>query len=323
MIRVAVCGVDELLCDAIARRLRRTSVVRCCAEQLHAAELSGFDAMVCVGPTLPDLAVVDMLVRARKHVLLGSETIPKLDELEAIIEHGSATGVRVVVENPDHTLPSRRLIHDELRGSKLGSPGMIRVHRWEAAAAVDPPCFSRLPMPLARDLEMVLWLTDKFPNVMFAAERKCGTGVVLDGTDGSPGNHGTDRTEGTDVGDTAKGTIQVHLGFDDGGMALIDHADCLPEGDGYQSLSTICAQGAMYADDHPNRQLSYRGGLARAEPTNEGLLPLTTLIQRFVDGLSSDDQMRTTLERWRRVRRLAEAVRRSIDSRSSVMMEGI
>ena len=38
--------------------------------------------------------------------------------------------------------------------------------------------------------------------------------------------------------------VQLHLGFANGGMALIDHAQTLPPGEGYYSLSLIGSKGA-------------------------------------------------------------------------------
>ena len=44
--------------------------------------------------------------------------------------------------------------------------------------------------------------------------------------------------------------IQVHLGFADGGMALIDINSSVPVGDDYYSLSLIGADGSAYVAAH-------------------------------------------------------------------------
>ncbi len=303
MIRLAVSGVHETVCDAIARRLRGALLGQdCnlvgCSDRLETCP-TDFDAVAFVGPISSDLAEVDRAVQAGKHVLLATETILSVDAIDTAVDRGSAAGVQVVVVNPDRMLPSRQLIYGELRGTKLGKPGLIRIHRWESTSAnrtLDPV---KLPVPLVRDLDLVLWLTQQFPNIVYAVQR-------LDAQSG--GN--------------ATGTIQVHLGFADGGMALVDYADCLPTGDGYQSLSAICSNGAMYADDHPNRQLAFRGGCAQAVPMDEGLFPLVTLLQQFVDGLSTANPSQEGISMWRRVRTLAAAVRLALDSGSAVSPEG-
>ena len=291
MIRLAVCGVNRSVCEDVARRIRGATLSACTIDALNATAGQDFDAVAFVGETSPSAETLRKCVADGMHLLLATETILSTPGLDAVVECGDAAHVRVVVRNPDHALPSRRLIHDELRGSKLGSPGLIRLHRWESKNAsrnLDP---AKLPAPLIRDLDLILWLTNSFPNHLYAVER------------------GADN-EGT--------TIQVHLGFPDGSMTLLDYADTLPAGDGYQSLSTICAHGAVYADDHANRQLRYQGGMAAAEPTDEGLFPLTTLIQQFVDELSVADVCQVGIARWRQVRRLAATVRQSIQTHASI-----
>ena len=307
MVRLAVCGANESLCDEIARRVRGTHIVGRVSDLSEPLTDSlktcptlfdTFDAVAYIGPQSPDPAEVDRVINAGKHLLLATDSILSVDGLDALVDRAASAGVRVVVMNPDRGLPSRRLIHDELRGSKVGVPGLTRILRWEAAGANRTLDAASLPAPLVRDLELVLWLTQESPNLVYAVER-----------------------HGGEAGDTATSTIQVHLGFADGGMALVDYADSLPPGDGYQSLSVICSSGALYADDHSNRQLAFRGGPPQATPTDEGLLPLVNLIQQFVDGLSSADATQGGLAQWRQVRRLAGAVRRSLDAGRAVSPE--
>ncbi|MBS0206125.1 MAG: hypothetical protein JSS49_24795 [Planctomycetes bacterium] len=292
MVRLAVCGVDRSVCDAVAHRIRGATLVSCTIDTLNSTAGCEFDAVAFVGAASPSAEAVRRSVREVKHVLLATETILSTADLQEVIDAGSAAGVRVVVRNPDQTLPSRRMIHDELRGSRLGIPGLIRLHRWESKNSsrnLDPV---NLPAPLVRDLDLVLWLANQLPNRLYAVE----SGAT----------------------DNETSTIQVHLGFPDGSMSLLDYADTLPAGNDHQSLSTICAHGAMYADDHANRQLLLAGGIARAEPTSEGLAALTMLIQQFVDGVPLADDGQSGIARWRDVRRLADAVRRSIDTRLSI-----
>ena len=45
------------------------------------------------------------------------------------------------------------------------------------------------------------------------------------------------------------GYVHVHLGFPEGGMALMDDAQTLSGGDGCFSLSMIGSTGAAYAND--------------------------------------------------------------------------
>ena len=363
MVRLAVCGANESLRDDIARRVRGARIVGQVSELSEFPSLSEtrhdsrtdrlktcptsfdtFDAVAYVGPQSPDPAELDQAINAGKHLLLATDTILSVDGLDALVDRAASAGVRVVLMNPDRGLPSRRLIHDELRGSKFGVPGLTRLHRWETAGANRILDDAALPAPLVRDLDLVLWLTQQSPDLVYAVERHGGEADDADtktvGMANDPANTISRRAlaPGSDVrperepdasafrliptGTLAKpSTIQVHLGFADGGMALVDYADSLPRGDGYQSLSVICSSGAMYADDHSNRQLAFRGGASQATPMDEGLLPLVNLIQQFVDGLSSADASQSGLLQWRQVRRLAGAVRRSLDAGRAVSME--
>lgn len=298
MIRLAICGLDESRIDEIARRIRGASVTR--LPDLTAGEVAGVDcdAVACFGPVPPDVRFIANTIQAGRHTFIATEVLPSLTDLKSLTEQANTKGVHIQIENPDHGLPSRRLIFDELRGSKLGQFGLIRSHRWESTPRLRSVETFDLPAPLVRDLELTLWLTRQMPTTVFAVEHS------------------------VQQGDT-RGTIHVHLGFADGGMVLMDYADCLLPGDGYQSLSTICANGAMYADDHQNRQLAYRGGTAQATPTDEGLLPFVTLIQQFVTGLSTPSPIKSGLARWERTSALAETVRQSLDRRSPVAFDSI
>ncbi len=296
MIRLAVCGLEESRIDEIARRIRGANVAR--LADLSADEVTRIecDAVACFGSDPPDIQFIANTIQAGRHMLIARDVMPSLADLKSLIEQANTKGVHIRVENPDHGLPSRRLIFDELRGSKLGQVGLIRSHRWESTPGLRSVDTFHLPAPLVRDLELMLWLTDQTPTVVFAAEHSA------------------------QQGDT-RGTIHVHLGFADGGMVLMDYADCLLPGDGYQSLSTICANGAMYVDDHPNRQLAYLGGLAQATPTNEGVLPFVTLIQQFVTGLNAHSPIESGVARWEQTCALAESVRQSLDRRSPVAFD--
>jgi predicted dehydrogenase len=249
---------------------------------------SDVQAVAWLGPRSPDAGVVERIIQSGKHVLLATETCLAGDDLEELVRRGNSAGIRVVVLNPERMRPSRQLMFDELRGTKFGAAGLIRLHRWQGASRQGPDS-AGVPDLLVHDIDLVLWLKQQTPNVVFAVERQSGV--------------------------ESAGTIQAHLGFADGGMALIDYTDCLPPGDGYQSLSAICSTGAMYADDHSNGQLSFRGGTAQAVPAEEGILPLVNSIHRFMDETASSAD-------WQLARRVAGAARRSIETGRAVTVEG-
>jgi hypothetical protein len=194
----------------------------------------------------------------------------------------SAGRARLAVVNPDAHLPSRQLVRQLLHAGKLGGPGLVRLHRWEPAGQ---------PSALVRDLEMVLGLVGSPAHLVYAVEN------------------------------APAGFVQVHLGFAGGATALLDHAR-LPAGDAYGSLSVIGSSGAAHADDHGNVQLLYRGGPPLAVRTGEGLAPLASLLQDFIDGVQAGRDFADTLAGWRSALRVSNAVRLSLTSRQAIPLEG-
>ena len=300
MIHVALSGVDEATCREITLRLRGALVLPFDATHGGHAATDACDAVAFVGPKSPDVSDLQRIVAAGKHMLLATETILSMEWVETLIDHSRLNGVQVMVTNPDHALPSRQLIKQQLFDAfNLGNVGLIRIHRWESSPANRDLDSTRLPAPLVRDMELAMWLMDFFPNLIYAVERT------------------SDDQEGNSVG-----SIQVHLGCSGGGMVLVDYTDGLPAGDGYQSLTVIGSAGAAYADDHQNQQLVYGGGCARAMPTGEGVLALVTLVQKFVDELRKQNELWPSGGAWQQARLMADAVRRSLDLRQAIPVKG-
>ena len=126
-------------------------------------------------------------------------------------------------------LPSRQLLKRELDAGKLGEPGLVRIHHWEAGGETDAAL--SLPVALLEQIDVVLWLLGKSPTVVYAV-----------------------------AGDKY---LQIHLGFPAGAMALLVYSSRLPPGDPYRSLHVIGSAGTAYADDQQNMQLLYQGGQPR------------------------------------------------------------
>ncbi|MFN0021982.1 MAG: hypothetical protein ACKVP0_27355 [Pirellulaceae bacterium] len=179
-------------------------------------------------------------------------------------------------------LPSRKLIKRELDAGKLGAPGLIRIHHWEAGGEVDAA--SKLPLALLQQLDVILWFMEKPPTVVYAVE------------------HG-------DKSKSKQGRyIQIHLGFPGDAMALLVYSSLHPPGDPYRSFHVIGSAGAAYADDQQNMQLLYQGGQPR------GVIA--------AEKPAGGDDLRGTTQDWKNVMAVADAVQRSLDSRQSVSLEG-
>lgn len=297
MIRLAVSGVDEATCREISLRLRGVVVVPCDTTTVSQAPTMASDAVVFVGTKTPDSVEVERYLAAGKQVLLATDARPLRDRIEMLAHTARQAGVQLSVANPDHALPSRQLIRQQIASGKLGEVGLVRIHRWEPAVTEDVHDQKSLSAPLVRDLELALWLFDKSPKVVYAIEQ------TADKPDAESGR-----------------LMQVHLGFSGGGMALITNSNRLPPGDGYQSLSVIGSSGAAEADDHQDRQLVFTGGPPQAVRGGEGIT-LVPLLQEFVDTLREQGDLSASLSAWTRVWEVADAVQRSIESRQAIHRE--
>lgn len=279
MMRLSIIGLDAAERDEIASRLHGVQVISSVADA---------DAAAWVGTNEPDLFQVEDYLQTRRPVLLATAAILSCPELGRVLETACAAEGRVAVTHADRWLPSRRLLLDEVQAPRLGALGLVRWHRWESAPATtcDP---AGLPIPLVRDLDQIQ-VAAGLPKRVYAVQRH------LDASE--------------------RIILQVHLAFPNGGMALLDYTNSLPDGDGYQSLSAISAHGAVYADDHPNTQLIYTGGAPRAELGGEGRCALVALLQSFLD--QPPDDAVTARTRWLNLRAVANEIRQSLQTGRAV-----
>ncbi len=198
---------------------------------------------------------------------------------------------REIVINPDRFLPSRQLIRQQLDSGKLGDVGLVRVHRWEPRDAASVDEVLGLPASLVHDLDVVLWLVGRSPDSVYAVEQS-----------------------DSELGQSRGRFLQVHLGFPGGAMALLDFADRLPPGEGYQSLSVIGSAGAAYADDQQNMQLVFRGGRPQTLRADESGRRHSALVQETIEALQAGGDVAAHVADWQNVVKVAEAVRQSFAS---------
>jgi predicted dehydrogenase len=292
MIRLATTGIDDFAIRQVAVRLRDIAIMESCNVCWpHVPE--EVDAVAFLGLEPIDENLIAECLSKGMHVLLAAPSILSGEQLSALCAVAAIANVRFRVVNPDRYLPSRQLIHDQLIVGQLGAVGLIRSHRWESRAA-STGTEHCLPQPLIRDLDLTSWLFGAVPEVIYAVES----------------SHG--RT-----------CVQVHLGFVGGGMAIVDYSSGLPPDSGYQMLSVIGSAGVAYADDHRNMQLHFSGGRPRAISSDEQILALTNIVQAFVDDLIAGKDMSSSVADWQQTLQLAEAVRRSLNSHTSVSLKEV
>ena len=270
-------------------RLPGTPIVADSVDALFADYVDAFDAVV-VG--VPDAEVAaGTIVAARnvhKAVAAPVEMIvhPEMRELVSTWDQHSPS---LMLTGSHRYVPSLRVIQQTIADGQLGDPGLVRVHRWQPMEAIDPDPRQRL----LKEIDVAVWLFDGLPNSVYAV--------------------------GSSLEDNF---VQVHLGFPQGGMAILDFA-ALPEGDSYCSVSLIGSTGAAYADDHHNRQLVFRGGPAQASATGEGDFDHWGELQEFVDAVAADRVPAMTCKHGLAVARVVDAAHTSWQTRESqVLVDG-
>lgn len=298
MIRLAVYG-EESDWQAVTARLRGGSINGSLDSADSQLSPEAYDAVLLIRPDQNETGLIERALAQGQHVLIATPTELPLAALESFSAKATQAGLLFAIVNPDRYLPSRQLLRQQLDAGKLGRPGLVRMYRWEPTPANSTNTSQSLPAPLVLDLDLAMWLMGTTPNTVFATAA-----------------HGANEDPGRGR------TIQVHLGFPEGPMALIGYSSALPPGDDYRSLSVMGSAGAAYADDHQNMQLIYRGDHPQAVRAEEGIRPLVTMIQDFINALQAKRELSPSLTDWRRALTVAQAVEQSLVSRQAISMEG-
>ncbi len=291
MIQLAVSGGNEATWKAVQARLRGGTIASIIDLHHPVSLLPSCDAVVVASPVRPTDSALEDCLRAGKHLLLAQVPSLSPESMARLFARAHDCGVVFTILNPDRYLPSRHFIKQHLP-EKLGEVGLIRMHRWEPLPQSPD---GEPPSSLLSDLDLVCWLMGKRPEVVFALRP---AGATL-----------------------PTSMIQIHLGWRAGGMALIDHARCLPSGPGYVSLSIIGFSGAIYADDQHNTHLLFKGGLPQAIPTSEEPSQMAAVIQTFLDGLHNGTNFTALATSWHEVHLVLDAVEQSVASNQAIHLE--
>ena len=281
MFRLRITGGEVADQQAIAARLRGATVEPAVDAKRGIDLAPACDAWAILESRVVDLAAVEKLLAVGKHVLLAADAAISSDWLERLTKAATAGKSRLAICNVERYRPSRQLIRQQLDAGKLGEVGLVRVHRWEPQGQEHGDLSKGLPSDLLDELDGVLAIVGQPPNAIFA------------------------------VGQFAR-TVQIHLGFASGAMALVDYNNGLPTGGDYQSLSVIGSSGAAYADDHQNMQLAFRGGQPTALRTDEGVRGLTAMTQEFVDAINQNRDLSAGIAQWRQTLAVASSIHQQL-----------
>ena len=279
-----VAAVDSDL--AAARRtadLLGTSCAAATLDDFLAGNADSIDAVFLSSESGPHGENVKRAAGAGKHVFAEAPLALSVRQADQMIDACRSAGVRLMVGKPLRFLEAHRNVKDSLASGKLGSPGLLRIHHWDAAGpgSRETKAVSRI----VQDLDLANWLFESLPTEVYAV-----------GADGVGGDY-----------------VQVHLGFPEGGMALID-CSILTDRPDYYSLSVIGSKGAAYVDDHHNMNLVYRQGEPSALKVGYGNGHIAAQLAEFVDSLAGDREPAPGGAEERAAIEVAEAVVESIQS---------
>lgn len=274
-VRIALVGpsIDEAIRAEAVRRVRDAQL---------AITVDSMEASLRANVALDAAAVQSFgdalcAVQAGKHVLVDAPVVVSLAEAELLVDAVKTMGVVLSVGRlPRHT-PAIRTIMDRLTSGKLGTPGLLRVHRWTSHGEQS------LAAKTFGDIALVIEIFGSQPTHIYAIER------------------------------VSCSYLQIHFGFPHGGMAVLDYAGRLPDGPGYDSLSLIGSTGAAYADDHHNTHLLFAGKNATALISDSGNSRYHEL-HAFVQKIAKDESWSTDCELILAVHRVMDGVRHSIES---------
>ena len=326
MIRLAVIGYGEhtQAYSAASRRLRGAAFVAAVdadadkaaqtaealgapisagsLDDLLARESNAVDGVLIDSTNGTGIELVEKAAAAGKHVLVETRIALSTQQVDAAIDTCRSAGVRLMVGQATRFTPAATAVKDGLDSGTLGAPGLLRIHRWETPQTVSSQ-FAELGVTdpvdivmgrIIRDIDLANWMFEGVPTEVYALRR---------------GQSQADQNW--------LDYVQVHLGFPEGGMALIDYSQTLPKGTVYFSLSMIAATGAAYADDQHNMNLLYRKDTPSAPlalETGWGQGHVLAQLQEFIDAIEEDREPAISGSDARAAALVVEAVVESMSS---------
>ncbi len=221
--------------QAAARRLSSHTAVTTTHSLGEFWEAQGqhVDAVVVHSPVERRGDAVRAAAQHGKHVLVDTPLAGSAEEARRAIESCQQAGVELMVAQPMRYMPYQQTVQESLAAGKLGAPGLLRIHHWHPEVLDNSQARrSRLELVI-QEIDVACWLFGAAPEMVYA---------------------NTLHEQAPELG------MQIHFGFPNGAMALIDCTRTQPSGaDSYYMLTLIGSTGAAYADDHRNTNLLFRG----------------------------------------------------------------
>ena len=169
----------------------------------------------------------------------------------------------IVPALPKRFSPEVIALRESLDSGNLGKLGLLRMHLWNQKKSDGV-------QEMVHAIDLALWFFGVEPKYI----------------------HGTTSAE-----NEVKCSL-VHLGFECGGMALLDFTNSLPTGDNYESLCLIGSKGAAYADDHRNRNLFFSGGTPTAKCPDTSMNFIGPMLADFIQKIKGGADLESNLKSY-------------------------
>ena len=306
--RVPGVTFTALVDDGSAAQAARQWGVPTWAEDLHtllAEHADAFDAVLIGTSAQGRLQQVLSAAGAGKHVLVHAPlglSVESVDEITAACDNAR---VRLMVAHLIRFLPSVLTVKQSLDSGELGDPGLLRIHHWSSTCVVGWQAWTQhvesngsiVLTPGTHAIDLANWFFGQMPSHVYATGRTATPGAA-------------------ELADY----VQIHLGFPQGGMALIECASRLPRGEPYDSLSLIGSKGSAYVDDHHNMHLLFQGNQPVAQIADRGEQHVIGVLQEFGQAIEEDREPCPSAAAGRAAVQVAEAALRSLQSRRALTL---
>ena len=278
----ALADTDAARASAASQQLGSVATAASLSELLQ-NHADSFDAVVINSDA--DNRATDCLLAAKasKHVLVKPPFANSLDEANEVADCCEANGVKLMLAQEARFLPSIQSVRQSHEAGQLGEPGAVRIHRW------DTDSTDTAAAGVLQDIDLALWMFGQLPTSVYAVGQ-------------------------------ADGYLQIHLGFANDGMALIDYSNNLPSGGDYFSLTLIGSTGAAYADDHHNMNLVYAGGDPSAIRTSLGKVHLLAMLEEFTTSITESREPSVGAAANSMTLKVSAAVTESLSQRAAIAL---
>ena len=274
-------------------------------DTLLAEHADAFDAVLIGTSAQTGPQQIRSAAGAGKHVLVHAPLGLNVESVDGITAACEDAHVHLMVAHSIRFLPSVLTVKASLDAGELGDPGLLRIHHWSSTCVVGWPAWTQYVQsngsivfsPGTHAIDLANWFFGQMPSHVYATGHTTVPGAM-------------------ELADY----VQIHLGFPQGGMALIVCATRLPRGEPYDSMSLIGSKGSAYADDHHNMHLLFQGNRPVAQIADRGEQHVIGVLQEFGQAIEEEREPCPSAAAGRAAVQVAEAALRSLQSRRALTL---